>query len=234
MKHRRTRRKLNDRQARITIICVAAVIVLLVVALVVVGPILGGNNGGHYEGDGHDHGHYEGDGHNHGTPTANSSDKVSYRLYTNADSTYRVVFLDNSGKTVKEVSSAAKQPVKTALDADAGIYELSWATGQGPNDYESIYYNVKTGQVSEQFRATRGCDGVRVAYGSADQTKVIVQDVFDKNAYYHEHALENGVANADGDIIVGGKLREDKKTVVISYVSDAKGTTSHAIVKLYE
>lgn len=237
MKHKKTHRKLSNKQATTIIISVLCAAALLIGLLVVIGPILGGNNADPHAG--HDHssnlgdGHYEGDGHNHGTAaTANSNAKVKYQLYTNADKTYRVVFRDAKGAILMEQDKIPNQPVREAVDADNGIYSAGWATGKGPNDYAHIYYNEKTGQVSETITAPRGTDGVRVAYGSADQKKVIVQDLFDKNAYYKEYELSGADTTAD-DIIMGGKLQSDKKSVTVAYLA-VDGKTRHITVKLYE
>jgi len=242
MKHKKVKRKMTNKQAMITIISVLCAAALLVVLLVVIGPVLGGNNADPHAG--HDHGselgdgHYEGDGHDHsGTgSTADSDTKVKYQLYTNADKTSRLVFRDDAGQTIVEFDNLqipeGKKPIVETVDADKGVYELGWATGNGANEFECVYYNVKTGQVSDKFIAPRGTDGVRVAYGSADQTKVVVQDLFDKDAYSKEYALEEPYAG-EGDVITGGRLQDDKKTVVISY-KDKDGASRHTIVKLYE
>lgn len=177
-------------------------------------------------------GHYEGDGHDHGSTTP-TDDQVKYQLYTNADKTYRVVFRDAAGKSVAEFDKIAKLPIKTVIDDKKGVYELGWATGNGPSDFYCVYYNVNTGAVSKLFHAPRGTDGVRIAYGSEDQTKIIVQDVFATGSFYKEYPLENAYTDAK-DIITGGSLKADKKTVVISYVADETGATQHTIVSLYE
>ena len=158
---------------------------------------------------------------------------VKYQLYTNADKTYRVVFRDAAGKSVAEFDKIAKLPIKAIIDDKKGIYELGWATGDGPSDFCCVYYNVNTGAVSKLFHAPRGTDGVRIAYGSEDQTKIIVQDVFSTGSYYKEHLLE-GAYTAAKDIIIGGSLKVDKKTVVIAYITDAEGATQHTMIGLYE
>lgn len=226
--------------------------VIAILAGIIVMTNLNGNDphAGHNHGDegtsssadphaGHNHGD-EGagtnstTGHNHGTST---NAKVKYQQYTNSDGTYRLVFRDNAGKTVAEFKELHilkdRSIIPTVIDADKGVVELGWATGNGSNEYECVYYNEKTGQVSPLFVAPRGTDGVRIAYGSEDQTKVIVQDLFDKEAYYKEHALENADTDAK-DIIVGGRLQADKKTVLISYVAEKSSENQHTVIKLYE
>lgn len=213
------------RKQWIAIICVVSV--AAVIGGIVLGnklfnndPHAGHNHGdlpeGHYEGDGHDHSSPDANGHSHG---AASTDKVKYQTYTNADKTYRVVFRDNAGKAVAEFDKIAKQPIRETINADEGIYELSWSSNGGPNDYEAIYYNVKTGQVSQQFHAPRGTNGVRIAYGNEDQTKIIVQDIFNKKDC-KEYALSNPTPDENGDIIVGGAMKDGNKSVMITYYSE--------------
>lgn len=247
--------KLNRKQWT-TLISVLAAIAILVGVIVVARQAAKGNNG-HYEGDGHNHGsegeHYEGDGHDHspitGTPSTNAAgstqptsghthnssatDKVKYQVYSNADKTFRLVIRDSKNEIVFEKDNLSKQPIKNVMDEENGVYELGWATGDGANEFECIYYNVKTGQVSEAFVAPRGCDGTRVAYGSADQKKVIVQDLFDKNTYYKEYELTNAIEK-NGNIIIGGRLHENKKTVVISYNSSESESSAHVTIDLYK
>lgn len=239
MKHKRTKHKMNDKQALTIIISLACAAALLIGALVVIGPILGGNptdpHAGHNHGSDLGDGHYEGDGHDHGTPTSGTTNaKVKYQIYSNADKTYRLVIRDQKGTIVFEADKLSRAPSKEAVDATAGIYELSWATDNGPNDFECVYYNEKTGQVSKKFVAPRGTDGVRIAYGSDDQTKMIVQELFNDKGYYKEYALKNAAPNKNGDIIVGGKLQADKKTVVVSYLATGTDATQHITIKLYE
>lgn len=242
MKHKKTHRKLSNKQATTIIISVLCAAALLIGLLVVIGPILGGNNAdphaGHNHGSDLGDGHYEGDGHDHGNSNtnanANANAKVKYQIYTNADKSYRVVFRDAAGKTVAEFDNIKAKnsilPAK-AISNNPDVYELGWATGSGASEFECIYYNSKTGQVSDKLVAPRGTDGVRVAYGSADQKKVIVQDLFDKS-YYKEYALADAYTG-EGDIVVGGTLQKDNKTVTISY-KDKDGKSRHLFVKLYE
>lgn len=242
MKHRKTKRKLTNKQAATVIISVLCAAALLIGLLVVIGPILGGNNAdphaGHNHGSDLGDGHYEGDGHDHGNSNtnanANANAKVKYQIYTNADKTYRLVFRDTAGKTVAEFDNIKAKnsilPTK-AIDNNPDVYELGWATGSGASEFECIYYNVKTGQVSDKLVAPRGTDGVRVAYAGANQKKVIVQDLFDKS-YYKEYTLAD-TYTGEGDIVVGGALQKDNKTVTISY-KDKDGKVRHQRINLYE
>ena len=216
------------------------IIALLCAVALIVGIIIAGNlrDNGHYEGDGHNHGaegeHYEGDGHDHGSDghtNSTSTDKVKYRYYTNEDKTYRVQVLNDKNQVVFEKDKLTNVPIKK--DLNDTIVELGWATGSGANDFDAIYWNKKTGEVTELFWAPRGTDGVRIAYPSEDQTKIIVQDLFDKDSYCKEYELKNA-AEKNGNVITGGKLHDNKKTVIVSYNSSETESSAHATINLYE
>lgn len=163
--------------------------------------------------------------------TSQTTNDLLYRYYTNADKTYRVQIISKDNKVLFERDGLINVPFKE--EVSASVISLSWATGQGPNDYEAIYWNKETATLSEAFWAPRGCDGVRIAYPSADQTKILVQDLFSKDAYYKEYALTNAVKK-NGDVIVGGRLHENKKTVIISYNSSETDASAHMTLNLYD
>jgi hypothetical protein len=228
---------LTNKQATIIVISVLCAAALLIGLLVILGPVLGGNNADPHAGHNHGSsnlgdGHYEGDGHDHGS----SGSKVKYQIYQEKGGTYCVVFRDAAGKSLAELKDLKKMPIKSKVDEEKGVYELGWANDNGPNDFECVYFNEKTGEVSEKFTAPRGTDGARIAYGSEDQKKIIVRDLFNKDSYSKEYTLEGASANKNGDIIMGGSLSADGKTVTISYLAtaDGKQESRHLTVKLYE
>ena len=182
---------------------------------------------------GHDHGTTTDNGAGHSTTTAApSTGRIKYQIYTNADQTFRLVIRDHKNAILFEADKLIRAPLRETIDEANGIYELGWATGSGATEYECVYYNDRLGLVSQQFHAPLGTDGTRIAYCSADQTKVIVQDLFDSKGYYKEHLLE-GAYNRNGTIITGGKLQADKNTVLIAYYINEKGETRHMGIKLH-
>ena len=234
---KKKKRSLKITRKQWTVIIALLCAVALIVGIIIAGN-LRGNGDEHYEGDGHNHGssdsgeHYEGDGHNHGSNgTTSSTDKVKYRYYTNEDKTYRVQVLNAGNKVVFEKDKLTNVPIQKEISDT--IVELGWATGSGANDFEAIYWNKETGNISQLFWAPRGTDGVRIAYPSEDQTKIIVQDLFDKDFYCKEYELKNA-AEKNGNIITGGKLHDNKKTVIVSYNSSETESSAHATINLYE
>ncbi len=233
--------KKQKRRVRITrkqwtaIISILSVIALLVGIAVMAKACAPDPHAGHDHSNTDANGHYEGDGHDHShtTNADQNTDKVKYQVYTNADKTYRLVFRDQKNAIVFEADKLTKAPIKETVNEKNGIYELGWATGSGATEYECVYYNIKTGQVSQQFHAPLGTDGVRIAYSGKDETKVIVQELFNDKGYKKEHVLEDAY-NKNGTIITGGKLQADNKTVLVSYYTDEKGEPRHVAIKLYE
>ena len=218
-------------------ICVLAVIATLVCFNLFRDPHAGHDHGDtstgeHYEGDGHNHSH-DGETNTNTNTNTNTTAKVKYQIYTNADKTYRLVIRDQKSAIAFEADNLPKAPIKETIDEANGIYELGWATGSGATEYECVYYNEKTGQISKQFHAPAGTDGVRIAYADESETKILVQDLFDNNGYHKEHTLENAYSK-NGTTIISGKLQADKKTVMTSYYINEKGETGHVSINLYE
>lgn len=232
------------RKQWISILSVLGVIAILAGIIVMSG--LGGGKDPHA---GHNHGdlpegHYDGDGHDHGTPStkpttaANPNAKVTIdKPVANGDGTYRLTVRDEKGSPLfskdKFYGALSNQP----MDKDAGIYELCWCTidkdHSTANTYESLYYNEKTGAISEVFYAPKASDGYRVAYPSSDQTKIIVQDIFDKNVYYKEYVLEGAVAK-NGEIITSSfkAINESSNRATITYYV-AEGKTKTVQIPVY-
>ena len=225
----------SQRIAFISLLCAAVLIAGIAVMVKLSNANVADSHAGHNHAEGEscdadtNATHSADDGHDHGT-TDNATEVVSNRVYTNSDGTYRLQVVDKNNKVLFEKDKLYNSPVKETVSES--IATLGWATGTGANDFEHIYYNTKTGAVSELFYAPRGCDGKRVAYASADQTKIIVQDVFNKNVYYKEYTLEGAYTGGDY-VIRSGVLQSSKKSVTIYYKTDANKETSVSI-PLYE
>ena len=87
MARRRTRRKMTDKQARITILCIAAAAILLIGALIVLGSLNDSTLSDPHAGHNHSSsdlgsGHYEGDGHDHGSIASTTTTKATSTTVT--------------------------------------------------------------------------------------------------------------------------------------------------------
>ena len=180
----------------------------------------------HSADDGHDHGN---EGNANTNNTAERTGVLTYRAYTNADKTRCVQIVDENNKVLFEKDKIHNGPFEESVSDD--VFCLSWATGTGPNDFEAIFWNKKTGQLSTLFWAPRGFNGERVAYPSEDQTTIIVQDIFNKGTFQKTYDLPNAYTGGD-DVIVGGTLRADKQSVSVTFLVDDQGNTTQAIIPL--
>ena len=234
--------KKQKRQRRITRKQWIAMLSILGVVAILAGIVVMSSLGGGDPHAGHDHGdestlpsgHYEGDGHDHShshSSAADTSTPLRYQSYTNADKTYSYAIYNSKGV---ELVKLDKLPYAGKKLTDAGMPMVYFQTAEaGFTSGNSIYCDEKNQRVSAAFHGVLGCDGVRVAYCSEDDTKVIVQDLFDKKAYYKEYDLPNVYENGT-QTVTNGKLSADKKSVTVTYAVNKEGGTNNHTIKLYE
>lgn len=236
--------KMPTRKQWKRILCIAGVLALLVGVICISRIPLAQNNDPHA---GHNHAPGESctdtttdphAGHNHApgescteTPTHSHTAEKTYRVYTNSDGTYRLTVMGEDNKVVFEKDGLTYHPIEEKHGDD--LRSLSWATGTGANEFEYVFHNTKTDQVSAVFPGMRATDGVRVCYSNADEDGMIVQDIFDKEVYYREYDLPD-VYVGNGNAIVAGKLMEDGNNVFITYVGGEDGRQAKAYIPLYE
>lgn len=233
------RKRRITRKQRTSILC-GLLAAALLIGLVVVSRVAVTQTGGIDNHAGHDHaegetnstGHSANDGHNHGNSSTNSSDsKLRYQLYRSGDTfTYAIYNADNQLLLKKE--NLELEPIKMAADNGlTQVYFRSKATGFTVG--ETIYCDEKNGRISDAFHGEIGSDGVRVAYCSADDTTIIVQDLFDKNVYYKEYPLTNPYTGGK-DIIKNGSYKTDTQIVAVSYLANDGTETRTMTVPMYE
>ena len=238
-KRRRITKK--QRTTAIVVLCVAAIVAGILVAAKLgrasaADPHAGHN---HAAGEGHsddEEGHSENDGHNHGSsegqdnPSGIDTGVLNYRVYTDEGNTFRVSVVDKNNKVLFQKNKLYNIPVAEKVTED--IFTISWATGDGPNDFEHVFCNKKTGAVSALFYAPRGYDGQRVAYSSADQTAIVVQDIFNKSAYLKHYTLKG--AYTEGDYTIRSGVMADDKNVRVTYVVNKNNGTHTVTIPLYD
>lgn len=241
-KKKSTKRRRITRKQRTALLCVLLAAVLLIGLAVVSRAALSqagsdphaGHNHANENSSANSGGHYEGDGHNHGATNAGTSgSKLRYQLYKSGD-TYSYAIYGAKNELLLKKDKLPMEPVKMpANDSLTLVYFKS--NEQGYTVGETVYCDEKNGRISDAFHGAIDTDGVRVAYCNADDTAVIVQDLFDKKTYYKEYPLAN--VYTDGDYsIANGKLHADKKTVTVSYLIGPNPTTDtrSITIPLYE
>ena len=233
-KHRRITHK-----QKIAILC-GVIAIVLIAGISIITRFTGNSadlHAGHNHAPGEDcnttpnGGHYEGDGHNHNTPASPTDSKLSFQLDHSGDTYTYSIYNDAKELLFKRVN-LTDVPVKMAANGGLTlVYFKSDEVGYSAGD--TAYCNEKTGQVSAAFHGAIDTDGVRVAYCNADDTAIIVQDLFNKSAYYREYPLEGVYAKGDFAIL-NAKLSQDKKSVSVTYYIDASKKTQQATIPLYE
>ena len=237
--------KKNKRNIKISRKQWTAILSLLGVVAILAGIIVmsGLGGGDPHAGHNHDdegntaatdeHGHPVGahgtaDNHGHGNTTGN----VRYEVYTNADKTYSDAIYNSKNELLLKRDSLPYRPYKTK-DA-SGLSLIYCQTAEyGYTSGDTIFCNEDKQVLSDVFHGVLATDGVRVAYCSADDTKVLVQDIFNKKVYYKEYDLPNVVENGYSTV-QHAVSRADKKTVTVTYTNDKEGNTVRYPIKLYE
>ncbi len=223
------------RKQWIRILCIGAVIALVVGLAVITRAGLnevGDEHAGHNHGDSAatDNGHYEGDGHNHGNSAATGTGKLRYQTYNSADG-HGIGIYNSKNELLLEKKGMPFAPIRQK-EGDLTLVYFT-ISRNGFTNGVSIYCDDEGQRVSDAFHGVLATDGTRVAYCSDDDTTIIVQDLFDKKAYYKEYPLPGVFQNGD-QTIQNGKVSSDKKSVTVTYVTDEKGNPRNYSIKLYE
>ena len=223
------------RKQRTSILCGLLAAVLLI-GLVVVSRVAVTQSGAIDDHAGHDHaedqttnnGHSANDGHGHGS---SPDSKLRYQLYrSNGTFTYAIYNADN--KLLMKKEGLELEPVK--MTADNGLTQVYFRSKKtGFTVGETVYGDEKNGRISDAFHGEIGSDGVHVAYCSDDDTTIIVQDLFDKNAYYMEYPLISPYTGGE-QIIKNGSYKTDTQIVSVSYLANDGSETRTMTVPMYE
>ena len=247
MKKNNPYQKKHAKKLRITrkqwtrIICLG-IVLALVVGLVIITRTGLSEKGGDHDGHGHENDTVVTDEHGHAADTHNtttgnngstsSTGKLRYQLYTDSKAgTHGIGIYNSKNQLLLEQKGMPKAPVRQK-EGDLTVVYFAQSLNGFTNGL-SIYCDEQGERVSAAFHGVIGTDGVRVAYCSDDDTTIIVQDLFDKNAYYKEYKLANVYQNGT-QTIKGGRVDTTKKVATVTYVCDEEGNTMTQQIKLYE
>ena len=166
-------------------------------------------------------------GHNHDQAVS-----LKYQATTGSDGTYGFVVQDHDGTELYSRTGLKYPPLKEG--ASDTVFSVSWATGTGPNDYVSVYFDRVHCRVSDLITAPVASDGTRVVYPVSKDggCYVVVQDLFGDEKYTKEHHLTDAYTGGTYTVM-GGKLVDGTRASV-SYLVSENG--EHRIVEfdLYE
>lgn len=226
-------------------------VVAILAGIIVMSGLGGGSHAGHNHGDEgnttatDEHGHPIGshdtvptDAHGHPAGSHGSTDTSALRFqpYTNTDGTYGFAVYNSKNVLLTKQDKLPYAPYQDTEDSSgySVIYcKTAAPTEGGYTSGLSIYCDEKNQRVSDALHGVLATDGTRVAYCSEDDTTVIVQDLFDKNAYCKEYPLPNVVKNGN-QTVKHARLSADSKTVMVTYTIDEEGLTANHSIKLYE
>ena len=146
------------------------------------------------------------------------------------DSHYSYVIRSHSGDVMLAEEGLTREPHITELDN--GVVSVSVQAGTGLFTRQTMYCDTATGRRSETYTAVLGEQSDKVFFVRyADGAHCIVmQDLFDKKAFYKEFPLED--ASAVTDPVREFELTEDG-TARLVYLKGADYTETEMNLKLH-
>lgn len=147
-----------------------------------------------------------------------------YSITKNDDATYAYQVVDQNGKVLFSKDDATREPKVEQVNSH--ILGLTVQTGTGLSTNWAVYCDVENSKVSETFQYVLMAQGDYVIYANYEngEHSVIVQNIFDRSAYYQKHTLPS-CSPAAGDIVTGAKPN-GQGLAVVTYLtgSDHKET----------
>ena len=155
-----------------------------------------------------------------------------YKVIYNGDFTYSYEIRDKSGNILLSDNSEKEEP---HIDMpDKNTVRLMIQRGTGISAQNTVYINIKTGIISENFISVFDEYNGRIAYHLYQNPKhyIIVRDIFDKVAFYKEFEIEDDI-HAIEDAVVSADFSQDGKKITVTYLSgeDYKETTTEFIIE---
>ncbi len=154
-------------------------------------------------------------------------------LYTsskNDDNTYSYSFFDLNDNMLFKKENVVREPRINQITAS--VYELNTQTGTGLSTNWVVYCDVENSKVSETFYYVLGAQGKYVVSADYEDGKhfIIIQNIFDKSAYYKTYELEN-VSPVASDFALGCEFDSDGN-VIITYITGEDYTETELTIKL--
>lgn len=141
-----------------------------------------------------------------------------YTITDNGDFSYSYEICDKNGNVILSENLWHTRPHITKVDEN--IFKCTTQWGTGITTQKSVYVNVESGLVSEAFNAVYDeFAGKTVYYSFLDSRRVmVIQDIFDKDAYYKEFELSDDIYVA-ADAVTGAEVSSDGKTLTVKYLA---------------
>lgn len=116
---------------------------------------------------------------------------------------YSYEIIGHDGHVIERVDDLTREPREQYVSEDVVGVVIQPGTGLSTN--YAVYYDLKTGAVSETFHyvLTAKKNYVVCVEHRDGECLLIVQDIFDKEVYYQEHRLEN-ISPVAADCVTDG------------------------------
>lgn len=153
-----------------------------------------------------------------------------YSLTQNDDNTYSYTFADMYGNILFEKENTTREPKINMISAN--VYELITQTGTGLSTNWAVYCDVKNSKVSDTFYYVLGAKGDYVVCADYENGKcfIIVQNIFDKSAYYKTYELEN-ISPVAADFALRCEF-DGEGNATITYLTDEDYTESQITISI--
>ena len=131
-----------------------------------------------------------------------------YAVTQNEDNTHSYSFSDLNGNILFECKNVVREPKINQLSSD--VYELITRTGTGLSTNWAVYCDVENSTTSEIFHYVLAAkeNYVICADYKDGEHFIIVQNIFDKSAYYKTYEIEN-VSPVKADFVVNCKISNE-------------------------
>lgn len=152
-----------------------------------------------------------------------------YSITKNPDLTYTYEVVDKNGNVLFSKDNATREP--TVEQVNTYILGLKVQTGTGHSTNWAVYCDVENSKVSETFQYVLMAQGDYVIYADYDngEHSVIVQNIFDKSAYYKKHVLTD-CSPVAADIVKGAKP-SGEGIAIITYLTGNEYMETECTIK---
>ncbi|MBP3392874.1 MAG: hypothetical protein J6L76_08860 [Clostridia bacterium] len=152
-----------------------------------------------------------------------------YSITKNDDLTYTYTVVDKNDNVLFSKSNATHEP--TVEQVNTYILGLKVQTGTGKSTNWAVYCDVENSKVSETFQYVLMAQGNYVIYANYEngEHSVIVQNIFDKSAYYKKHVLTD-CSPVAADVVIGAKPN-GAGIAVVTYLTGNDYTETELTIK---
>lgn len=153
-----------------------------------------------------------------------------YKLTENSDGTYSYSVKDKNGNILYEQQNVAQAP-QTTQPASA-VFGFITQTGTGLSTNWAVYCDVENGKVSEEFHYVLGANDKYVVYGQYldEGYFIIVQDIFDIEAYYTK-TKPRMVSSVASDFAIACRF-DEAGNAIVTYLSGEECVETEILITI--